>query len=108
MTETPVRRQYLIPAHVTASVLAPSDAEARELLVMETGDTIDLNDFPVREGEVTITGLDLTALAAKPDMVGEELVGDSMPDMSFSVSDIARVAAESLEGDWQSCPGEWV
>ncbi|MFY0516078.1 hypothetical protein ACOMD4_37685 [Streptomyces anulatus] len=107
MTETPVRRQFIVPGHFTASVVAASDAEARELLATDTGDTIDLSDFPIREGAVTITGLDLTAHAAKPDKVGDELVGDSMPDMDFSISDITRLAAEGLEGDWQHSPGAW-
>ncbi|MEU3708372.1 hypothetical protein AB0E82_39550 [Streptomyces anulatus] len=102
-----VRRQYLVPGHATASVLAGSDAEARELLAMNAGDTIELDDFPIREGEVTITGLDLTALAAKPDKVGDEIMANSLPDADFSVSDIARLAAEGLEGDWQSCAGSW-
>ncbi|WP_327332905.1 hypothetical protein [Streptomyces anulatus] len=107
MTETPVRRQFIVPGHFTASVVAESDAEALELLAMDTGDTIDLSDFPIREGEVTITGLDLTPLAAKLDKVGDELVGNSMPDLDFSISDITRLAAEDLEGDWQHSPGAW-
>ncbi|WP_327332904.1 hypothetical protein [Streptomyces anulatus] len=107
MTETPVRRQFVVLGRITVSVVAESDAEARELLAVNTGDTIDLGGFPVREGEVTITGLDLLPLGAQPGRAGEGQVEGSLSDADYGISDIARVAAEELEGDWESSGSEW-
>ncbi|MFD5342246.1 hypothetical protein ACFWJY_00365 [Streptomyces anulatus] len=101
-----VRYQFLVPAHVTASVQATSEAEARKLLTDESSTSIELDQpAPLRSGALSITRLDMIPPAAKVDMIGDEPVDGSLPDAAFAVSDIARVAARNLEGDWESEAG---
>ncbi|MFI1532127.1 hypothetical protein [Streptomyces griseus] len=100
--------QFLVPGHVTVSVPATSETEARELLEMEGRDTLELDHLgPVEIGDLSVHGIDLTPLAAKVDKIGEEITGRSLPDADYSVSDIARVAARLLGDGWTSTSGSW-
>ncbi|MGW6588410.1 hypothetical protein [Streptomyces globisporus] len=100
-----VSYQFLAPGCITVSVLASSEGEAREMLIEESG-TIDLHEpLTVQGGTLSVSGMYLTPMIAKIDKVGDEPVGDSLPDADFSISDIARVVARELENDWTSTPG---
>ncbi|MFB7403305.1 hypothetical protein ACFCZR_24330 [Streptomyces rubiginosohelvolus] len=103
--------QFLVPGHITVSVPATSETEARNLLSDEGGDTLELDQVaPVKVGDLgdlSVHGIDLTPLAAKVDKIGEEIQDDSLPDADFSVSDIARVAARLLGDGWTSTCGAW-
>ncbi|MFH9606899.1 hypothetical protein [Streptomyces sp. NPDC017448] len=97
---------FVVPGTVTVRVSATSEANARELLEMEAGDSLELDTVaPIQVGPLSIGTLDLVGPAAKVDSVGEELTNDSLPDADFSVSTIARVAVRSLPGTWDVCPG---
>ncbi|MFE5407102.1 hypothetical protein ACFQ9Z_38730 [Streptomyces sp. NPDC056580] len=84
---------FLVPGLITLHTTAPTETAARQALAGDGADTIDLHDLHLTVGRLTITGLDLLPAAAKLDKIGDTLVDDSLPDVDFHISDIARVAA---------------
>lgn len=108
-----VEYSFIVPGHITVTTEAASEDAAREELWSGTTDTFDLAARPLTFGSLTVSALDLIAVAAKVDRVGEDVVTDcSLPDAAFHISDIARAAARMLTArmpgtEWTASAGAW-